>query len=260
MQPRSSRPIRVVLFCGRFLEPAARRFLIRLAEHTEIMLLGAFAQDGGSPRHGRLRDLWRRRGMVAAFILVREAVSNVARFITGSPARDAEEQEATNGIVVVPDLHATEVREQVRALAPDLGLIYGSPILRPELFEIPRLGTLGIHHGRLPEYRGKKTTFWQLYQAEDAAGVTIQRVNAGIDTGDIVLEGRVSTLGKSYRRVAAEVQALGIELYLEAILRMREGTAEFRRPSGPKGPLYQDPTILQILALPLRRLRRRRPA
>ena len=86
----------------------------------------------------------------------------------------------------VRDVHAPAVIERLRALAPDLGVIYGGPLLKPELFEIPRLGTLGIHHGRAPKYRGKKTTFWEVFNGEPTAGVTIQRLNRGIDTGDIV--------------------------------------------------------------------------
>ena len=75
--------------------------------------------------------------------------------------------------------------------------VCGAPILKPELFEIPAFGTLGIHHGRLPEYRGKKTTFWAIYNGDSTAGVTIQRINAGLDTGEIVCTGEVPTAGKT---------------------------------------------------------------
>jgi len=78
------------------------------------------------------------------------------------PARDARVTPplgpALSKFVTVPDVHAQAVLERVRAAAPDLGVIYGAPILKPELFGIPPLGTLGIHHGRVPQYRGKKTT------------------------------------------------------------------------------------------------------
>jgi hypothetical protein len=97
---------------------------------------------------------------------------------------------AMRKVQTVPDIHAPDVLARVRALAPDIGVIYGAPVLRPELFEIPRLGTLGIHHGRVPDYRGKKTTFWEIYNGERVAGVTIQRVNKGIDTGEIVGAGK----------------------------------------------------------------------
>jgi methionyl-tRNA formyltransferase len=97
--------------------------------------------------------------------------------------------------------------------------------LRAELFEIPALGTLGIHHGRVPQYRGKKTTFWEIYNGERTAGVTIQRVNRGIDTGDIVRMGEVPIGRKGYGRVWREVEALGADLYLQAVLDFKRGEA-----------------------------------
>jgi methionyl-tRNA formyltransferase len=143
----------------------------------------------------------------------------------------------------VPDIHSQAVLEHVRQLKPELGLIYGSPILRPALFEIPACGTLGIHHGKLPQYRGKKTTFWAMYHGEPEAWATIQRVNAGLDTGEIVREGAVPTGGRSYRAVWRDLEALGLNLYIEAILAVKAGTATYRAQSGPKGKLYHDPTI-----------------
>jgi folate-dependent phosphoribosylglycinamide formyltransferase PurN len=258
--PLGDEPIRVVLFCGRFLEPAARSFVGRIEDHPEIELTGAFAQGEEATTWRRLADLWRRRGLLGIPILAREAAGLTWKAVHAT-RREREfahrSAQAMRRIELVPNLHAPEVLQRIRDLKPDLGLIYGSPILKPELFEIPRLGTLGIHHGRLPTYRGKKTTFWALYHDEPTAGVTIQRVNAGIDTGEVVVEGAVPVGGKSYNRVAREVQDLGIELYVQAILAMKRGTATFRRPSGAKGPLYRDPTPMQMLRLPLRRLLRR---
>jgi hypothetical protein len=147
----------------------------------------------------------------------------------------------------VPDIHDEVVLAQVRALAPDLGLIYGSPILKPALFEIPAYGTLGIHHGQVPQYRGKKTTFWAMYHGEPVAGVTIQKVTAGLDTGQIVRSGEVPIGRRSYGAVWRDVLALGLDLYIEAILQVREGTAVYRPQTGPKGKLYRDPKPADIL-------------
>jgi methionyl-tRNA formyltransferase len=154
----------------------------------------------------------------------------------------------------VPDVHAPQVLARVRELDPDLGLIYGGPILKPELFDIPRFGTLGIHHGRLPEYRGRKTTFWEMQRGEETAGVTIQRINAGVDTGEVLQRGAVPIGGKTYGRVWREVQQLGVELYLDAVLQVKRGAATFESPAPSKGPHYRDPRSLDILRLWWRRL------
>ena len=121
-----------------------------------------------------------------------------------------------------------EVLERVGRSRADLGLVYGSPILRPELFELPQFGTLGIHHGKLPEYRGKKTTFWAMYNGEPSATATIQRITRKLDRGDVVRQGDVPVAGKSYGRVWRELEELGADLYVRAVLDVRDGTARYR--------------------------------
>jgi methionyl-tRNA formyltransferase len=161
-------------------------------------------------------------------------------------------------IHAVPDLHAEPVLDRVRALDADLGLIYGSPILKPRLFQIPRLGTLGIHHGKMPQYRGKKTTFWAMYNGEETAGVTIQLVNAGIDTGQIIQRGEVRIGRKSIAEVRHELEELGFTLYVQAILDLKRGVARLVPESGPKGKLYKDPRLGDFVRFWWRQLRWRR--
>ena len=166
-------------------------------------------------------------------------------------------EKISDRIHFVTNVHAQNVLEQVCALDPDLGLIYGSPILKPELFEIPRLGTLGIHQGKVPEYRGNKTTFWAMYNGERVAGVTIQKVNRGLDTGSIVKTGEVSTRGRAYQAVVLELETLGLELYMQAILEVKHGTAEYTPQSGVKGKLYRNPKPGDFLKFWGRQIRRR---
>jgi len=244
------RPIRVVLFCGPVMERAAKRFACRLDEHPEIDFLAAFCQGNGLTLTARVRDLWRRRGALGLPILTLEAATGLSRYI----ARPRSElrlrrriAEIAPRITVSPDLHDKEVIARVRGLEPDLGLIYGGPLLRSDLFNIPALGTLGIHHGKVPQYRGKKTTFWAMYNGETAAGVTIQRVNAGIDTGEVVKAGEVPIRGRGYRQVYQALEELGLALYLEAVLDVKRGEATFRSQEGKKGRLYRDPLIGDIL-------------
>jgi hypothetical protein len=255
-----ARPIRVVVFGGAYFEPAALEFVARLEEHAEIELAGGVCQSTGFGWQSRTRDLVRRRGIVAPAILAVQAGQVAARLLR-APRRELQLRRAARrallGFLTVPDIHAPEVLRHVAGLHADLGLIYGSPILKSDLFELPRFGTLGIHHGSLPDYRGKKTAFWAMYNGEAAAGVTIQKVNAGLDTGEIVREGAVPIGNRRFGRVEAEVQRLGIQLYLEAILAVKHGTAVYRPQPAGRAPLYRQPTPVQILRMWRRQLRRR---
>jgi hypothetical protein len=250
-QTRLPRPIRVVMFGGGpVLERDVQEFLTRLEAHSDIELLASFCQSSGQSFADVAANTWRRRGWLAPAVLTLHLLGEAGRWLR-RPRGERELRRAMakleGRLHFIPDIHDEAVLDQIRALAPDLGLIYGSPILKPALFEIPTLGTLGIHHGQVPQYRGKKTTFWAMYNSEPVAGATIQKITAGLDTGQVVRSGEVEIGRRGYAAVWREVLALGIDLYIEAILQVRDGTAVYRPQVGPKGKLYRDPKPGDIL-------------
>ena len=254
-------PLRVVMFgSGPVLTPDARRFLIRLEANHGVELLGAFCQAEASSLGAVLRDLARRRGILAGPLFLaflgQGALAFLRRPATAVAARRAFKNLSPR-LRMIPDIHAESVLDRIRQLRPDLGVVYGSPILKPELFEIPRLGTLGIHHGKVPEYRGNKTTFWAMWAGEPSAGVTIQKIEAGLDTGLVLREGSVDIGRCSLGSVHRELDELGIDLYLEAIEAVQDGTAELRPQVGDAGPLYRNPKLGDLLRFHLGWLARR---
>ena len=86
------------------------------------------------------------------------------------------------------DLHAPECLAHLRSLQPDLGLVFACYRLRRTLFAIPRLGTLNLHLGRPPEFRGSSPGFYELLAGVPEIGVTVHRVDDGLDSGPILLQ------------------------------------------------------------------------
>jgi methionyl-tRNA formyltransferase len=76
---------------------------------------------------------------------------------------------------------------QLRPLAPDLIIVaaYGQ-ILPPALLDLPRFGCLNVHTSLLPRYRGAAPIQWALLNDDAETGVTIMKMDAGLDTGDIL--------------------------------------------------------------------------
>jgi folate-dependent phosphoribosylglycinamide formyltransferase PurN len=247
------RPIRVIVFSGGpTLDHGMQEFVCRLEDHPDIDFLGAFCQSPGESLGAIWRDLWRRRRFLAAPLLLMRVAAALRRFLSRGRAEielDRKLARLSDRLQFVPDIHADDVLNRIRSLVPDLGLVYGSPILKPKLFTIPTLGTLGIHHGKVPEYRGKKTTFWAMYNGERTAGVTIQKINAGLDTGEVVKTGEVEIGGKSYRRVWRELEELGLALYVQAVLEVNRGGATFSPQQAKKGKLYRDPRLRDLVKL-----------
>jgi folate-dependent phosphoribosylglycinamide formyltransferase PurN len=254
------RPIRVIVFAsGPILDREAAVFLSRLEVHPEIELAACFCQSQGQT----FRDLWnnysKRRGVLAVPLILNLWLGTAIHWIS-HPGRETQLSRTINSlkdrIFFVQNIHAPEVCQAVEDLRTDLGLIYGAPILKPVLFEVPVLGTLGIHHGTLPAYRGKKTTFWEIYHGEKTAGVTIQKVNAGLDTGEIVKQGQLVVGRHSYRWVFNQIIQLGYEVYIQAILEVKNGTAIYLPQNGVKKPLCKDPHPGDFFRLWLRWMQR----
>lgn len=95
------------------------------------------------------------------------------------------------GVPVLQPQRAREEQfmEQVRALNPDLIAVaaYGQ-ILPQTLLDVPRFGCLNVHTSLLPKYRGAAPIQWAILNDEATTGVTIMKMNAGLDTGDIVAQ------------------------------------------------------------------------
>jgi methionyl-tRNA formyltransferase len=80
---------------------------------------------------------------------------------------------------------------QVRDLNPDLGVVvaYGH-LLRQELLEIPRFGLVNVHASLLPRWRGAAPIQWALLSGDTETGVSIMRLEAGLDTGAVWQQAR----------------------------------------------------------------------
>ncbi|HWV38391.1 MAG TPA: methionyl-tRNA formyltransferase, partial [Vulgatibacter sp.] len=76
---------------------------------------------------------------------------------------------------------------QLRELAPDVAVVaaYGR-ILPKELLDLPRLGCVNVHGSILPKYRGAAPIQWAVANDEPETGVTLMRMDEGLDTGDVL--------------------------------------------------------------------------
>ena len=78
---------------------------------------------------------------------------------------------------------------ELLALQPDLIIVvaYGQ-ILPPAILDLPRHGCLNVHTSLLPKYRGAAPIQWAILEGESQTGVTIMKMDAGMDTGAILTQ------------------------------------------------------------------------
>lgn len=118
--------------------------------------------------------------------------------------------------------------ETFRDLAPDLVIVAAfGQILPKEIIHAPRLGCINIHPSLLPKYRGAAPINWALIRGEEKTGVSIMRMDEGVDSGAILLQEETpidpsETYGMLHDRLAK----LGAELLLVALAMLQTGTLQ----------------------------------
>lgn len=169
----------------------------------------------------------------------------------GSRSLDVERISATS-------IHAEDVIAAVKAWAPDIGLSIGAPILRERLFTVPRFGTINVHCGEVPFFRGAPPGFWEIATGADHIGATVHRVEAGLDTGRILAQASAplydsDTVGSA----AARAFELGEQLFERAFARICSAPTLPGVPQPPGGKTYRSPLVAQRMRVGARIISRR---
>ena len=92
----------------------------------------------------------------------------------------------------VPSLNGDEARKRLRELHADICVSLDNRLLGEETFALPRLGTINVHHGAVPEFRGGPPVFWELREGRAFVGYTVHEIDAGVDTGPVLAAGDVA--------------------------------------------------------------------
>ncbi len=147
-----------------------------------------------------------------------------------SPVKDA----ATRlGIAVLQPgtiKNNAEFRGQLAAIAPDAIIVVGYGRIIPQwMIDLPRLGNLNLHASLLPKYRGAAPIQWAIANGESVTGVTTMRIDAGLDTGGILMQRELSIGGEdTAETLGPKLASIGAELMVETLRGLETGQV---RPS-----------------------------
>lgn len=90
---------------------------------------------------------------------------------------------------------SSDLTDQIELLGSlDLLVTCRFNLLKPQVFQATKLGAINIHLGMLPNYRGVHPVSWALINGEEFAGITIHKIDAGIDSGTILSQSKVEIL------------------------------------------------------------------
>jgi len=136
-------------------------------------------------------------------------------------------------------LKGEAAREQLASWRPEALVVVAYGLIVPaEVLSLPPLGCINIHASLLPRWRGAAPVERAILAGDASTGVSIMKLDAGLDTGPILLQRQVEILrthtGGSLR---AELAALGAEALLEALSGMASGELA-ARPQPAEGATY----------------------
>lgn len=137
---------------------------------------------------------------------------------------------------MIPVLQPKKVRElefveTLRKIGPDVIVVAAfGQIISKEILEMPRYGCINVHASLLPAYRGAAPIQWAVINGDKESGVTIMRMNEGLDTGDMIDKVVVpldenETGGSLFDKLSAA----GAKLCAEVLEKLENGTAVFEK-------------------------------
>jgi methionyl-tRNA formyltransferase len=123
-----------------------------------------------------------------------------------------------------------EFRAQLAALQPDAIIVVGYGRIIPQwMLDLPRHGNINLHASLLPKYRGAAPIQWAIASGETVTGNTTMRIDAGLDTGDILLQQELAiTADDTAETLAPRLADAGADLMIETLAGLQAGAIAAR--------------------------------
>lgn len=157
-----------------------------------------------------------------------------------SPIASYAQKENIAPVFTPEDLHEPQLTEQLRMLDADCFVVVAFKLLPRTLFSLPKFGTLNIHASLLPQYRGPAPIHRAIEAGETKTGVTVFRIDDGIDTGEILKQADVSIgVQETTPELYGKLSVLGAETLITTLDDLISGKCipiEQRSQKGSRAP------------------------
>ncbi len=143
--------------------------------------------------------------------------------------------------VVQPDKikNNDEFRARLEQIAPDAIIVVGYGRIIPQwMTDLPKFGNINLHASLLPKYRGAAPIQWAIANGDAVTGVTIMRIDAGLDTGDILFQAEEPIAPEDTAlTLGPRLAHTGAELMISALAGLANGTVRPQRQDDAKATL-----------------------
>jgi len=119
-----------------------------------------------------------------------------------------------------------DLKSQLRLIQPDAILVVAYGRIIPQwMLDLPRFGNINLHGSLLPKYRGAAPIQWAVANGETETGVTTMHLDAGLDTGDVLLEHRLAVGPDTMASdLFPQLSQIGADLVLATLAGLEAGT------------------------------------
>ncbi len=139
--------------------------------------------------------------------------------------------------------------EDLKSLKPDLCVTAAfGQILSQEILDIPPMGNINVHASLLPKHRGAAPIAYAIMNGDRTAGVTTMMMDAGIDTGDMLLQ-ESTEIGESETcaELTERLSVIGADLLIRTIREMESGT--LKRTAQNEAEMTYDPMLTKGMGI-----------
>jgi methionyl-tRNA formyltransferase len=128
---------------------------------------------------------------------------------------------------------------QLATLKPDAIIVVGYGRIIPQwMLDLPPLGNINLHASLLPNYRGAAPIQWAIARGETVTGVTTMKIDAGLDTGDILLQEEIPiAFDDTAETLAPKVAAVGAALTVTTLRGLQNGAVHPRQQNQSQATL-----------------------
>src|SRR5579863_5105636 len=132
-----------------------------------------------------------------------------------------------------------DFRAQLSELKPDAIIVVGYGRIVPQwMLDLPPLGNINLHASLLPKYRGAAPIQWAIAKGERVTGVTTMKIDAGLDTGDILLQQEIAIAADDKAEtLAPRLAEVGAELTVTTLEGLQAGTILSRKQDNTRATL-----------------------
>ena len=262
-------PLKLVILTENQDTGPSARLIQRLSKIQGVEVVALVIEQYRAPFRQRFRRAYKNDGILGAADYFAskcyDKASAVALRVGGAISRlvlpisvPSQDAPVSCPVEYVGSHNASSTAELIRdKYSADLGIVYGTRILKKSTFQATRLGMLNIHKRKLPEYRGGGPIgLWELLDDQDSITVSIHWVAEKVDQGDIVAEQVIPIQPlDTTRSLGLKADFVGERLFCDAVEQITDGSAT-RTPQSELSTI-EPKTFRAPSSLALRRLRKR---